>query len=130
MKVNEDIHEWQRHADMDFDIARHLYKTFRPLPIERICFLSQQAAEKILKYYLVSKSVVPPKTHDIRELTQMCSNLDEGFAVFRYEEITLTRYGVMPRYPNELELEKHDAETAIKYADKIMTFVKGLLVDT
>jgi ABC-type cobalamin/Fe3+-siderophores transport system ATPase subunit len=33
----------------------------------------------------------------------------------------------MPRYPTELDLEEHDAETALRYADKIVAYVNGLV---
>ena len=56
-----------------------------------------------------------------------CVEINADFGVFVRESATLTRFGVVARYPNELQLEEHDAERAIRYADKIMEFVKGLL---
>lgn len=35
---------------------------------DKVCFHCQQAAEKALKALLVSMSIRPPKTHDIRSL--------------------------------------------------------------
>jgi HEPN domain-containing protein len=81
----------------------------------------------MVKGYLFSKGIEAPKTHKLRKLCEMCEEFESGFSSFNREATTLSRYGVLPRYPNELELEEHDAETAIKYADKIMEFVNGLL---
>ena len=127
MSVDYDISRWIRLADMDLATARHSFATQRPIPLEVICFHSQQSAEKMLKGYLFSNNVEAQKIHDLEALCDMCVKLESGFSVFGRELLTLTRYGVMPRYPDEIELEEHDAETAIKYADKIMEFVKGLL---
>ena len=128
MNVNYNIEEWVRLADMDLSTAQYLFETRRPTPLEIICFHCQQAAEKMLKGYLFSNGVAAPKTHDLESICDMCVKLESGFSVFDRELLALTRYGVMPRYPHEFELEERDAETAIKYADRIMAFVKGLLV--
>jgi HEPN domain-containing protein len=127
MNVDYDIAQWIKLAETDLGIARHLFETYRPIPLEAICNHCQQSAEKIIKGYLFSKNIAAPKTHDVRELCEMCGEMESGFNNFNKEASVLTRYAVLPRYPKEFELEKHDAETAIKYADKIIEFVNGLL---
>jgi HEPN domain-containing protein len=127
MSPEKDIIEWIRLAELDLGIARHLFETFRPMPLEPICNHCQQSAEKILKGFLVFNEVEPPKTHKLRKLCDMCIEIKTDFYDFERELAILTRYSVFPRYPNELELEESDAETAIKYADKIKEFVKDLL---
>jgi len=92
--------------------------------------LSQQAAEKITKGFLFSKNIEAPYTHNIRELCDMCIEIEPGFNNFNREAVTLSHYGVLPRYPNEIELTEHDAEQAIKYAEKIVDFVRPLLIIT
>jgi len=123
------IIEWKRLADMDLLTANHMF-SHHPIPVEIVCFHSQQATEKMLKCFLVFNEVEPPKIHDLRELLKMCIKFESGFDKFRKEVDTLTDYGVLPRYPNELELEERDAEMAIKYADKIMKYVSGLILPT
>ena len=124
------IEQWVRLADMDLVTAHRIFENHRPMPIEIICFHAQQAGEKIIKGFLVSKGVIPPKIHDLRELLKMCIVIEQGFDLLRKEATLLTRYGVLPRYPAEYELEESDAETALKYADKIMEYTKGLLFST
>ena len=102
----------------------------RPIPIEIVCFHSQQAVEKMLKCFLVFKEFDPPKIHDLRELLKMCIKFESGFDNFRRETDTLTDYAVLPRYPAELELDETDGETAIKYANKIMDYVSVLVFKT
>jgi len=127
MKPEKDTAQWLRLAELDLEVARHLFETFRPMPIEPICNHCQQSAEKMLKCFLIFKEIKPPNIHDLEVLCNMCIEFVEGFNVLSKESATLSHYGVMPRYPNELELEEHDAETAIKYAEKIADYVNGLL---
>jgi len=127
MSVDYDVAQWIKLAETDLKVAQHLFETFRPMPLEAICNHCQQSAEKIVKGYLFSKNIAAPKTHDIRELCDMCAEIESGFSNFNREANTLTRYAVLPRYPKEFELEEHDAKTAIKYADRIMEFVNGLI---
>ena len=127
MNVDYDIAQWIKLAETDLGVARHLFEAYRPMPIETICYHSQQSAEKMVKGFLFSNGVEAPRIHDIKELCEMCIEIEAGFDSLTKEAITLSQYGVLPRYPNELELDEHDAETAIKFADKIMEFVNGLL---
>lgn len=117
------IEEWVRLANMDLNTATHMFETFRPIPLEVVCFHSQQAAEKMLKCFLVFKGIVPPKTHNLGELLKMCTKYESGFTEITQEAALITDYGVLPRYPAELELEEHDGKTAIKYANKVRDFV-------
>jgi HEPN domain-containing protein len=121
------VEEWLRLSNMDLITAHRIFELHRPMPHEIICFHAQQSAEKIIKGFLVFKNVMPPKTHDLTKLTKMCIEFDDGFNMFRQEADTLTQYGVLPRYPAGLELEEADSEKALKYADKIMEYVNGLM---
>ncbi|MCL2053116.1 MAG: HEPN domain-containing protein [Oscillospiraceae bacterium] len=127
MSVDYDISKWIKIADNELSSAKHLFETHKPMPCEIVCFLSQQSAEKIIKGYLFSQNIEAPKTHDLEVLCDMCIEVEAGFNAFSRETATLSHYGVLPRYPNEIELTEQDAETALKYADKIMQFVKPLL---
>ena len=125
--MNADISEWVRLAEMDLSTARHMFYTFYPIPLEIVCFHSQQTAEKMLKAYLVSQGIEPPKIHDMRKLCDMCIEIEKNFDEIFTEAVLLTRYAVRLRYPIELELIESDASKAIEYADKVMSFVKTLI---
>ncbi|MCL2633281.1 MAG: HEPN domain-containing protein [Oscillospiraceae bacterium] len=127
MSVEENILEWKRLAEMDLVTAQRIFELHRPMPHEIICFHSQQAAEKILKCFLVHNSIMPPKTHDLQQLVDMCAEIESTFNTLDKEAELLSEYGVLPRYPTELELEELDSETALKYADKIYEFVNGFV---
>ena len=72
------IAEWFRFADDDIDTAL-LLKDMRPQHHEIICYHCEQAVEKYLKGFLVSKEQMPPKTHDLNNLCDLCSEHDHDF---------------------------------------------------
>ena len=127
MSVDSYIYEWIRLADMDMATAYHMFRTFSPTPIEVVCFHSQQAAEKILKCFLVSREIEAPRTHDMRVLCDMCIEFDSSFNDVYEEAVLLTRYSVIPRYPAEIELIEQDAEKALEHANTVIHFVKSIL---
>jgi HEPN domain-containing protein len=124
---NSVIFEWKRLADMDLATASHMFDTYRPIPLEVICFHSQQSAEKILKCFLVHNSIVPPKTHDLNKLLKLCSTIEENLDDLSKEANILTGYAVFPRYPANIELNDNDGRTAIDYAVKINDYVNELI---
>jgi HEPN domain-containing protein len=127
MNADNNLSEWIRLSDMDMATARHMFETYHPKPLEIVCFHSQQAAEKMLKCFLVSQEVEAPKTHDMRNLCDLCIELKEGFNEIYEPAVLLTRYGVIPRYPAELGLIEQDAVEAIEHAEKVIAFVKNTL---
>ena len=127
MNENNEVNEWVRRADMDLATAFHMNDTFAPKPLEIICYHSQQAAEKIIKCYLVFHGIEPPKTHDIQLLLEKCLEINLDFDDIYNDATTLTNYAVRIRYPFELELTEQDAERALQIAKKVMDFVKSQL---
>ena len=128
MSAQTNPSEWIRLAEMDSATAHHMFETYHPKPIEIVCFHAQQAAEKMLKAFLVSKGIDFPKTHDLQELCLLCEGLDIQFNNFHREMVTLNRYSVIPRYPMEWEITEADAETALKCSENIMNFTKKIML--
>jgi HEPN domain-containing protein len=50
------------------------------VPWDTVCFHAQQAAEKFLKAFLVSRGHLPPRTHDLVALLADCAEADAGLA--------------------------------------------------
>jgi len=117
----EYIAEWFSFADVDLASAEHL-QSMRPQPLEIICYHCQQAVEKYLKGYLFFKGNEPPKTHDLVGLNDMCADFEECFTNIDKICGVLTRYGVQPRYPHEIELTESDMRKALEYARQIRDF--------
>jgi len=118
----EYVAEWFTYADRDLTVAEHL-QGMRPQPLEIICFLCQQSAEKYIKGYLISKGITePPKTHNLSLLIDMCLEYDERFTAIKRACGNLNRYGVQPRYPNEIRITENDMPKALEYARQVRDF--------
>lgn len=118
--------EWQNFAEMDLSTAEYLQE-MRPIPIEIICYHCQQAAEKILKGYLVLKGERIPRMHDLDELCMRCLKYSESFQNIADPCTNLTAYGVQARYPFNSSLDDQDMRRALKDAKEIQTVVLSMV---
>lgn len=117
--------EWLVYAERDFSSAKYLLG-HKPVPVEIICFLCQQTAEKCLKGFLVANKITPPKIHDLMELCDMCIAVDEKFKAILVNCLPLTKYAVQPRYPKQMDINDDDLQEAIKNAGVILEFMRPL----
>jgi HEPN domain-containing protein len=114
--------EWLKYAEDDIITAKTMRKIDSP-PMEIVCYHCQQAAEKLLKAFLVLKEEPVLKTHDLAFLNSRCIMLDESFKNISKECFRLTNYGVNTRYPGIMDIITEDMDKAISDADKIKDFV-------
>jgi len=121
---NEVVKEWIRLAEMDRETAKYL-QNMRPKPIEIICFLCQQASEKMLKAFLVKNEKTPPKTHNLIILNNYCEELSSEFRKIKDECGRLNYYSVQPRYPDVIEILESDMQLAISDMERIVEFVEN-----
>ena len=118
---HEYVIEWFQYADMDLASAEYLHG-MHPQPLEIICYHCQQSVEKYLKGYLIFKGVEPPKTHDLVDLNDLCFEYDARYGDIDKCCAVLTRYGVQPRYPQEIGITDNDMLKALEYARLIRDF--------
>ena len=64
------------------------------------CFTAQQAAEKALKAYLLSRDHPARKIHDLGALVDLCVQLDASFESMREIALPLVDYYIQTRYPD------------------------------
>ncbi|MBE0067575.1 HEPN domain-containing protein [Thermoanaerobacterium thermosaccharolyticum] len=121
MKKIDIVKEWLDFSNKDFSSAKFLLN-MHPAPYEIICYHCQQAAENVLKAYLIYHDVEPLRTHDLRLLCKTCSNIDSDFDEISNLCSSLTVYGVQPRYPFEIEINESDVLKAINDAEHIINF--------
>ena len=84
----------------------------------------QQAIEKILKAALIKFGIEIKKTHDLGMLAEeLCNHIqiEEKYIDICYN---LTPYGVKVRYPQELYIENHHKDQAIKESEEIFNWLK------
>lgn len=126
-----DAKEWTAFAEADLEVAVHLTKTFRPKPLEIICFHCQQASEKAVKSIIAlnGRQGGLPKRHDLFLLLNQIKNMTPVEEKFYDYADELASYGVAARYPNELFLEERHAEKAVKMAKEFVEWAKSVVAD-
>ena len=123
MDRQEELRQWFSLAGQNLGVAKHLAASYHPTPVETICNQCQQSAEKDLKGYLFINNIEPPKIHDLTELLFICADINPDYMNFIRQCRYLTRFGVLPKYPNELQITEDDAKLAIRFAEEIKEFV-------
>jgi len=114
--------EWIKKADADLRVAERLFSLNEEPWI--IAFHSQQAVEKYLKAFLVYKKVRFKKTHDIREILNLCIKIDKSFIELRKLGIEhLSIYAAAVRYPGVVEPTLEEAKSALEVGRKVREFV-------
>ncbi|MCL2108284.1 MAG: HEPN domain-containing protein [Oscillospiraceae bacterium] len=119
---NLEAAEWFRFAQTDFQAAIVLSKNMHPKPLELICYHCQQSTEKFLKGFIIGNSVSAPNTHDLLILHEMCVKIDKRFEDVKNYCKFLTLFGVLPRYPYEIDITESDTDRALEYSQKVIDF--------
>ena len=117
--------EWMKFSDRDLETAKYLHENMCPQPLEIICYLCQQSAEKALKAFLIYSGIKPEKTHDLEDLMDKCAVIDNSFDEIIENCSRLNRYSSQPRYPFEIEITDGDTILALQGGERISEFVKG-----
>ena len=119
---------WLRTAERDLQAARwnrqgEFYNT--------ACFQAQQAAEKALKAYLLSKGERNIRSHSALELLDRCKAFWPPFETFRADCRVLDRHYIPTRYPDALPegapveaFGPEDADDAIARAERVLDAVR------
>ena len=92
------------------------------------CFTAQQAAEKSLKAYLLSRGESGKKIHDLGSLLEICRKSEPAFEQLREACATLTDYYAATRYPDVsefMEFSSREAQEALSFAESIFNFVES-----
>ena len=138
----DEYKEWLSFAKMDFESAKYLLDApFYPRPLNIICYHCQQAAEKAVKALIVyfGSQGGMPKMHDISFLLSQIKNIVEGKTGIKVENgpndlmvaaNSLTKYGVIARYPGEMEVDDKQTKQAIKDSEMILSWVESVLKAT
>jgi HEPN domain-containing protein len=97
-------------------------------PSDVVCFHCQQAAEKLLKAFLVAGGHPPPRTHDLLRLLEEVLASNPPAEVLREHLALLMPYAVEIRYPDEwFEPSTDDAREARLAADRVSDWVRTSL---
>lgn len=98
--IDEYIKKWLIKALNDVKVASHeMALTEEEIVTDAVCFHCQQAVEKLLKAYLISKNVEFGRIHDLETLLKLCASQDTDFTGL--DVGNLTDYAVEIRYADE-----------------------------
>ena len=132
----EEYQDGMRFSQLDYQAAEYLMKSpLHPRPLEIISYHCQQAAEKVVKALIVyfGSQGGMPKVHDIGFLLNQIRNiLKNEKDVEITEEImdiadSLSKYGVAPRYPNEILIDEKQTAEAFRSATVILEWVQNIV---
>jgi len=90
-------------------------------------FHCQQAVEKTLKAYLVSRGIEFEKLHDLRRLLDCCVAADQTFDSLRDSVEPLTLYAVAFRYPGPAEPTREEVDAALCVVQDVWNHVSARL---
>jgi HEPN domain-containing protein len=123
MDSAEYIKKWLLKADNDLKVAENEMRLSPEETVtDAVCFHSQQAVEKFLKAYLITKNVEFGKTHNLEFLLELCVKENKEFA--EIEVGNLTFYSVEVRYPDEFYIPSiNESKECIEIARKVKRFV-------
>lgn len=115
--------EWLKFADYDLKVAQDNLTLGH---YSYVCQLSQQAAEKYLKAFLVYHGKEPKRTHILRELVSDCANIKQGLQSLIKAAKELEQYYIPTRYPvGPFGIYgKNEASQAIESAQTIIGALK------
>ena len=122
---------WLTKARNDLDTAR-LISASPEGHLDAAIYHCQQAAEKAVKGFLISRGAAFQKTHDVEQLVDVAMEQDESFSAWLNEAAMLTPLATAYRYPSEGALfDPPPAEfaEALAAAAKIYAHVLSRLPD-
>jgi len=100
------------------------------VPFDTVCFHCQQAAEKLLKAYLVGNGEQYPLTHDLLLILEKILPINCEVDVLRDSCAILTPYAVEIRYPDDWYMpSEKDAKEAREAANKVLSWLENALPD-
>ncbi|GHU41675.1 hypothetical protein FACS1894190_10080 [Spirochaetia bacterium] len=125
MDKEEELRQWFDIAGKDLTSAEILLNNMHPVPDEIVCFHCQQSVEKYLKGFMFLHDTIPPKIHDLVQLLNLCVSIQSDFSTLLSKCTFINRFSVLPRYPNELQINDNDVRLALQYAKDIKAFIES-----
>ncbi len=116
--------QWLAKAESDLLNADNNLKA-ENIPYDTVCFHCQQAAEKMLKAYLVARGKDYPISHDLLLILEQVLPLDSEAEQLRDALVLLMPYAVEVRYPDEYSMPSaEDTRQARQAARQIRQWLK------
>ena len=128
MPRNESLYpgDWRRIAEKDFVRSQHLLGVHDP---EAAGFYLQQAVEKLLKAFLLTKGWQLQRIHDLEPLLNEALAYDDSFEQYRAVLQKITGFYFVERYPITLDagLTEEDIRTALNQVKSLVDSLRTYL---
>ena len=122
----DEVRRWLVKARHDWSVAEKILAADGE-ETDVAAFHCQQAVEKMLKAYLVSRQIEFEKVHDLGRLLDHCASGDAQFEFLRDDVEPLTSFSVAFRYPGPSDPSREDVESALRVVEQVWTLVQQLL---
>jgi HEPN domain-containing protein len=118
------ILDWYKHGEHDLRSAQILFR--EKGYTDTIAFLIEQAAEKYLKGYLISKGWKLKKTHDLELLVTEAVDYNVSLKQFLDYARTVSAFYIEHRYPPSPPIDYPREETAslMKQTENLIDLIK------
>ena len=114
--VSEEVKAWLYKAGSDL-LAAQILIGHSEFALGPAAFHCQQAAEKTLKAFLISRVVLFDRVHSLVYLLDLCEVEEPTLATLREETERLSPYAVEIRYPGDIiEISSEEARQAFAAA--------------
>jgi HEPN domain-containing protein len=121
----ENTREWLARAMEDLQTSAFPLTATEPF-VRGALFHCQQSVEKAMKAFLTWHDAPFRKTHNLVELGDACSVIDDSLSGAVREVSVLSRHGVRFRYPGApYEPEVEEAERALRIAQIFLRTLSG-----
>jgi HEPN domain-containing protein len=122
--------DWIDRAEQDMRVLKILKKNGFEDMEDSICYNCHQAAEKLLKAFLLLKENKLIKTHDLVYLLNQCSRFDHQFNGFQEPITVLNQYALSARYPGDFSGSRslEEAMEAFTHLEEFYSFISSKFI--
>ena len=103
MADSTDYTKWMDRACQDLRLIEVINKEGLEGLEDSFCYMCQQAAEKLLKAFIVKNEKSVPRSHDLLYLLGICKKYDSAVLALTDALTVLNEYSVSARYPSDFE---------------------------
>ena len=129
MADSTDYTKWMDRAGQDLRLIEVIYKEDLEGLEDSFCYMCQQAAEKLLKAFVVKNEKSVPRSHDLLYLLGICKKHDPTVLALTDALTVLNEYSVSARYPSDFEDKRtvEEAEEAYNFIIEVKNVISGYL---
>jgi HEPN domain-containing protein len=121
--IDEYLEKWLAKAGNDLKAAESLINQApEDMVTDAICFHSQQAVEKYLKTFLISRNIDFDRSHKLEYLLELCIEDDNDFSQIDVGDLSF--YALEVRYPDDFYIPtEREARESLEIARRIREFI-------